>query len=150
MPKNVKSSQFCLWILGAAGPWMSSIYSITTNKYPWIRIVGEVKSDEIDAAIIRSTGIILPIWEGGGSNLKTAQALLSNKCVIGSQFSFRGFESYINEPGVWLARDPENLAAIAATLNPQKVYTRSTKTKELNWSYIFEDLPEFIINHILK
>lgn len=44
--------------------------------------------------------IVLPITEGGGSNLKTAEALLTSKFVLATDMAFRGFEEYVQEAGV--------------------------------------------------
>lgn len=51
--------------------------------------------------------IILPITEGGGSNIKTAEALYSGKYVIGTPTSFRGFDDFLDMPGVHLAASPQ-------------------------------------------
>jgi Glycosyl transferases group 1 len=44
--------------------------------------------------------IILPITHGGGTNLKTAEAMWSGKHVVATNTAMRGFEQYSNSPGV--------------------------------------------------
>jgi hypothetical protein len=103
-----------------------------------------VSGDDIESAILASSGVVLPIWEGGGSNLKTAQALLSNKCVVGSEFSFRGFEQCADEPGVFLAEQAEDLAKLLLSTTPQSSYFRGDNVQALKWERILDPLPRFI------
>lgn len=49
---------------------------------------------------------LLPIQHGGGSNIKTAEALYSGKYVIGSEAAFRGFQPFTQLPEVTIARNP--------------------------------------------
>lgn len=134
-----------LWVLGGVGPGLEATTpEFKQEDYPWLRILGPVSGDDIESAILASSGVVLPIWEGGGSNLKTAQALLSNKCVIGSEFSFRGFEQCANEPGVLLAQRAEDLAKILVSATPQSLYARGDNVHALKWERILEPLPGFI------
>jgi glycosyltransferase involved in cell wall biosynthesis len=60
-----------------------------------------------DLAVIKQCchGVLLPISEGGGSNLKTAEALTLGKWVIATSISLRAFEAYAND-GVIVANNP--------------------------------------------
>ncbi|MGB6285743.1 MAG: hypothetical protein WBG18_15200, partial [Xanthobacteraceae bacterium] len=60
-----------------------------------------------DLAVIKQCchGVLLPISDGGGSNLKTAEALTLGKWVIATSISLRGFEAYAND-GVIVANNP--------------------------------------------
>jgi hypothetical protein len=49
---------------------------------------------------------LLPIPHGGGSNIKTAEALFSGAYVIGSEAAFRGYEDFLDLPEVVVARTP--------------------------------------------
>ncbi|MCB5306752.1 glycosyltransferase family protein [Yersinia massiliensis] len=54
-------------------------------------------SDEDLAAVKElATAFLLPIPHGGGSNIKTAEALYSNKYVIATETALRGYERYAN------------------------------------------------------
>jgi hypothetical protein len=134
-----------LWVLGGVGNGLKATTpGFRQEDYPWLRILGLVSGDDIESAILSSSGVVLPIWEGGGSNLKTAQALLSEKCVLGSEFSFRGFEHCAQEPGVMLAPDADGLAKLLVTTAPQALYPRSDNVQALKWERILESLPAFI------
>ncbi len=49
--------------------------------------------------------ILLPITSGGGSNLKTAEAILSGKKIVGTSYAFREYEQFMDFPNVWVADD---------------------------------------------
>ncbi len=48
--------------------------------------------------------IFLPMTSGGGTNLKTAEALWSGRAVVATTHAMRGFEQYERSPGVHVAR----------------------------------------------
>src|SRR5208282_4188990 len=50
-------------------------------------------------------GAFLPIRSGGGSNLKTAEALALGKWTIGTVVALRGYESLAKAEGVIIAND---------------------------------------------
>lgn len=67
-----------------------------------------ILSDE-DLAAIKTLAhaFLLPIPHGGGSNIKTAEALYSGAYVIGTEVAFRGFEDLVTLPEVVVARSPK-------------------------------------------
>lgn len=66
-------------------------------------------SDE-DLAAVKTLAhaFLLPIPHGGGSNIKTAEAIFSGKYVIGTEAAFRGYQSKRNLRGVMTARTPQD------------------------------------------
>lgn len=67
--------------------------------------VPDATEDEKNLAILRSDAVLLPITNGGGTNLKTAEALLSGRPIVGTNVAFRGHESRLDAPGVYIAND---------------------------------------------
>ncbi|MEJ8811735.1 hypothetical protein WKW77_11710 [Variovorax ureilyticus] len=69
--------------------------------------------DDIGIAAMRRFAhvFILPITAGGGSNIKTAEALLTGAHVLGTPTAFRGYEEYIDEPSVYVEADPVRFRA---------------------------------------
>ncbi|MCL5113389.1 MAG: glycosyltransferase [Patescibacteria group bacterium] len=67
-----------------------------------IELLGQRSEDDLMALINIADTIILPITQGGGSNLKTAEALLSLKPIVATKYAFRGYEEYSNLPGVYI------------------------------------------------
>ncbi len=66
---------------------------------------GQVSEDVLRGLLATAHQIILPITAGGGTNLKTAEALWSGKYVIGTTKAMRGFEQFSNAQGVTVADD---------------------------------------------
>ncbi|WP_198023843.1 glycosyltransferase [Chelativorans sp. J32] len=83
-----------------------------------LSLVGQVSEFELSALIANASAILLPITYGGGSNLKTAEALVSGKVVVGTRQAFRGYEAYLDAPGVILADTlPDFKAAVRRALD---------------------------------
>ena len=129
-----------IWVIG------SSVNKI--NSHSNIRKIGEVDKKVMDDIIFESDGIILPIFEGGGTSLKTAQALLTNKPIIGTNFSFRGFEYYKNQPGVFLYDGKEEFKKIINNLPKKTMYNR-TNLDDLKWDTILKKIPYIFELHKL-
>ncbi|BDS22413.1 TPA: glycosyltransferase [Klebsiella quasipneumoniae] len=140
---------FALWALGSVGNGLvATTPGFDAKDYPWLHITGLVSAEDIDSAILCSSGIVLPIWEGGGSNLKTAQALLSTKCILGAEFSFRAFEHVTSEPGVFLVKDADSLANLVTETRPERHYARSEEVYALEWERVLQSLPDFVLKII--
>lgn len=65
---------------------------------------------DTDLAAVKSLahGFVLPIPYGGGSNIKTAEALYSGAYVVGTRAAFRGYEDFLDLPEVRVADDPKS------------------------------------------
>jgi hypothetical protein len=91
---------------------------------------------------------ILPIQSGGGSNLKTAEALLSPGAVIASTTAFRGYEDRQSDPGVFIAdsresfRDHMSKCATNATLG--SFSRESSPARPLTWEHALVPLSSLI------
>jgi glycosyltransferase involved in cell wall biosynthesis len=59
---------------------------------PWLRTMPFVEDAEKDAILQLADLVVLPITAGGGTNLKTAEALLTTQPVVGATVGFRGYE----------------------------------------------------------
>jgi len=68
--------------------------------------LGQLSDDDLAAVKSLASVYCLPITYGGGSNIKTAEALYSGASVIGSVSAFRGFDSFVNLPQVNLVHSP--------------------------------------------
>jgi hypothetical protein len=137
-----------LWVFGGVGAGMIYDYNISIPENSSIKLIGPSSEEDIDSAIISSMGIILPIWEGGGSNLKTAQALLSGKKIVASDFAFRGFETYKNESEVYIDNNASKLVDFISNLeDSQEMIKRSDSINELKWGNILSTLSKNINKH---
>lgn len=49
--------------------------------------------------------IVLPLTQGGGTNLKTAEALWAGRHIVATSIAMRGFEEFKDSPGVYIANN---------------------------------------------
>jgi glycosyltransferase involved in cell wall biosynthesis len=97
-------------------------------------------------------GFFLPIRSGGGSNLKTAEAIISGKWVVATTTALRSFEEFVGQPGIIVEDDParfcrairETLARAPLELDPDSMNKRS----EVLWSRSLAPLREWIENQV--
>ena len=66
----------------------------------------------LNSIILNCNAVLLPVTEGGGTNLKTAEALFSNRPVIGTDKSFIGYEDFKRSEGVYTANYPEEFISV--------------------------------------
>jgi glycosyltransferase involved in cell wall biosynthesis len=69
------------------------------------RMLGIIEEEVLDALVLRASVVLLPKTRGGGSNLKTAEALVAGRPIVGTDLSFVGFEEWRDMPGVSIAND---------------------------------------------
>jgi hypothetical protein len=69
-------------------------------------LAGFVSQTCLEGLLDQANCIVLPIIQGGGTNLKTAEALWSGKHIVATTLAMRGFERFMHSPGVHIADDP--------------------------------------------
>ena len=129
-----------LWVFGGAGPGLCATHSIELGESSVLRCPGRMSADDIDSAIMESDGVILPIWDGGGSNLKTAQGLLSGRPIIASAFAFRGMEEHKDAPGVVVVDTPEEIIAAMRQGGAGSDYARPDAVARLRWDNLLKPM----------
>lgn len=81
-------------------------------------LIGQLSDYALSCVIANASGLLLPIVYGGGSNLKTAEALVSGKPIVATGKAFRGFEEFSATPRLRVADDKVGFAnAIRATFD---------------------------------
>ena len=133
-------SEFVLKIIGSVGLVRAIIDASQQCLCSNILILGILDVDQLIYEIENSKGILLPIFSGGGTNLKTAEALLSHKYIVGTSKSFRGYENFRNEEGVKIIDDVNEMILHMTTFNPKNIYNRSDAIASLTWENIFKDI----------
>lgn len=75
----------------------------------WGRIFSwnRVSERTLSALISEATCIVLPLTSGGGSNLKTAEALLAGKQIIATSTALRSFEQFAPSSPTFISDDPK-------------------------------------------
>lgn len=107
-------------------------------------LLGEVDDNDLAALITTSDTIILPIISGGGSNLKTAEAILSGKAIVATDLSFRSYEKFLDLPNIFLAESKRDFRGnIIKAANAKRV--RFSSRRELvTWPYALAGLVEAV------
>lgn len=111
-------------------------------------IMGEIDDSMLTVLRNRAKVIILPIEFGGGTNLKTAEALLSGKYVVASRMAMRGYSKFENAPGVFIAdsrADFKKMLRKAMSLPLLKLDAESVnERRKVLWSQCFVSLTNFL------
>lgn len=70
-----------------------------------VRLLGTVSEELIAVLLQRAHCIILPVFEGGGTNLKTAEAIWTGCHIVSTSTAMRGFEAFRDWKNVHIADD---------------------------------------------
>lgn len=115
-----------------------------------------VLSDE-DLAAVKTLAhaFLLPIQHGGGSNIKTAEALYSGKYVIGSEAAFRGFQPFTELPEVTVARSPAQFQQAMRSVLQRPPLSAATVAAgdlrhTLRWDQCLAPIPEAVAKTIQR
>lgn len=92
---------------------------------------GRLSEDRLVGLISMADVVLLPITEGGGSNLKTAEAVASGKKIVATNYAFRGFDSQAGLPNIYLADKPEQFRASIVEALGKEVITRNAEEKNI-------------------
>lgn len=103
-----------------------------------IRIIGVLEEDDLAAVKSLARVFVLPISEGGGSNIKTAEALFSGTYVVGTPTSFRGFGRYLQEPGVHQADTPRDFRRAVTSCLPESPLHLDEPARALRRQLVWE------------
>lgn len=114
----------------------------------WLRAysAGRLTEDDLCAIIYLSDVILLPITEGGGSNLKTAEAIIADKKVVSTGHGLRSFEWYREFPNLWVA----NTAVEFRESINQALEANFVKRNESQHKYVNKVTWDFCLNDLLK
>lgn len=121
-----------------------SVSKLIDEETDGIVVAGIVSDDELNNLLSTADSILLPIVSGGGSNLKTAEAILSGKKVIATEFAFRGFEKLQSLPTVYIASNQSEFQAQIEAASEVGTVTLSKREKRLaskvTWGYSLRSL----------
>jgi hypothetical protein len=142
IPKNSK-----ILIAGGVSDYFKNEFS-DRNKFSkfWLGVepIGAISEDRLGALLSTSDVVLLPIKSGGGSNLKTAEAILSRKKIVATKYAIRGFEPYKDLPNIYVAdSNQEYNRLIIKTLNTPYTQPSAKEVKlseRVQWKYCLEPL----------
>lgn len=123
---------------GGASDWLRSRLAKNSVLFALegrLVLLGRVNDLTLAALIENAACILLPIEFGGGSNIKTAEALLSDRRIVASPASMRGFDEYLNIPGVTVADGPQafGAAVLAAMADRSPTLRKPESVAALTW-----------------
>ncbi|WP_084600400.1 glycosyltransferase [Aromatoleum toluclasticum] len=140
-----------LVVVGGVGPCLMQEFS----KSRWrdlnlsrLLVLGVLDDADLSAVKSLAHAFLLPIGAGGGSNIKTAEALYSGKQVICTSVALRGFDAYRSMPSVWVADTPREFQAAIRTVlgvsgrTEREIETDDTLRRQLLWDVSLRVLPE--------
>lgn len=132
-----------LKIVGSLSSALEPIWNGLANRWgePCVELIESISDDELKDVIMKSSVVLLPVSYGGGTNLKTAEALASNSYVVGSRPAFRGYEEYTVEAGVYMVESSmEFKIRTIGCLNKPESIDRGRLRLELHWNNALEPM----------
>lgn len=118
------------------------------NNLFWNRVFNwdRVSPATLSALISESTCIILPITSGGGSNLKTAEAINSGKPVVATTTAMRGFEVFGSLEKIAVVENRSTFRSELSQLLSNKAKNeKSPESDHLLWSNQLRELSSWLI-----
>jgi hypothetical protein len=89
---------------------------------------GSVSEPCLQGLLATAQVIMLPITQGGGTNLKTAEALWSGRHIVATSMAMRGFEAFMDAPGVQIANSvPTFLTALRLAMAAPSLVLSATE-----------------------
>jgi hypothetical protein len=89
--------------------------------------------------------VLLPINYGGGSNVKTAEAISAGCKIVATPHAFRGFEAFKTGTNIALADTSEEFcSALDAALSPSTSIGHSAPPLDIMWENTLRPLTEFV------
>lgn len=110
-------------------------------------VMGRMEKTELQAIVSAAHVILLPIVEGEGSNLKTAEALEAGCTIVGTSKAFRGFEEAMNLSHVHVADDPVSFRRKVREVLDAPRYIAGTPEgvrSRFYWNHLLKDAVEQI------
>jgi glycosyltransferase involved in cell wall biosynthesis len=113
-----------------------------------IHSFGRVSTKKLDSLVLSSHALLLPITAGGGSNLKTAEAIIAGKYVIGTQKAFRGYEDFLSLKGVVLADNKEHFRLAISNVFEYPVFKRSIEERKMASQVLWDNVVQPLVKYI--
>ncbi|RAX58815.1 hypothetical protein CCZ01_01055 [Helicobacter monodelphidis] len=121
--------------------------ALLINKEKLI-ILGEVSEILLQCLLKQASAILLPITNGGGSNLKTAEAIVANRHVIATNTAIRGFEFAKQLSNFSVVKTQEEFIKAIQQAFTQKIKTISKDEQKqrdtLYWGITLKPLGELV------
>lgn len=101
-------------------------------------LVGRLSEARLQGLLATADVIILPVLEGGGSNLKTAEAIISNKPVVATTHAFRSYEDFTQLPNIYIADDAIKFQTAINKAFTEPFIERNEKQKVMSQAVLWD------------
>lgn len=121
------------------------------GKLMWARVFNwdRVSEKTLSALIEEATCILLPMTSGGGSNLKTAEALLAGKPIVATPKALRGFTEFVSPEQLSTeTASPDGFKAELINVLAPKTSGQLGKPNSVigvNWESQLSQLPDWLV-----
>lgn len=111
-------------------------------------VAGMVSQPCLEGLLDGAHCIVLPLTQGGGTNLKTAEALWAGKHIVATSIAMRGFERFINSRGVHLADDSVAFKRALRTAMDSEPVKLSTEEIDSRRSVLWDSCLDPLVNQM--
>lgn len=109
---------------------------------------GRLSEDRLVGLLKVADVILLPITEGGGSNLKTAEAIVSDKKVVATKYAFRGFENLKHLPNIYTASNSKDFRDAIVNALASETVQRTPSDQELEKQVLWQNCLKDLVNGV--
>lgn len=140
-------AQYKIIIAGGVSEYFKTVFDYAhreKHKEFWNSIipVGILEEDLLSGLLEEIETIMLPIQSGGGSNLKTAEAVVADAKVVATSYAFRGFERCRNLANVYIEDAPDKFKHKLLEVLDAPKKQRAADEKEIASSVLWENCLE--------
>lgn len=138
-------------VAGSLATALSQHWGQLRNRWgqPCVELIPEVSESELTKLLDECKVILLPIAYGGGTNLKSAEALVAGRPIVGSPQAFRGFENFAEEDAVKIAQtNMEFKILTCARLIGSRIPTKEREISNLLWNSTLQSLASCVLELI--
>lgn len=108
----------------------------------------KVSPSTLAALIEQASCLLLPITTGGGSNLKTAEAIISGRPIVATSMAFRGFDEFRELPNIFICDTTKEFRSSVTGLLEQPFVVSDITNNQLRskvlWSSTLNSLPGWL------
>ncbi len=109
---------------------------------------GEISEGALSALLQLAHAMVLPITHGGGTNLKTAEALWSGHHVVATSVAMRGFEPFAASRGVTVADDPVQFRTALRLAMAEPPLELTPTERDARRVVLWESCLRPLVNHV--
>jgi hypothetical protein len=109
---------------------------------------GEVSEECLQGLLETCHAIVLPITQGGGTNLKTAEAIWAGRWIVATPVAMRGFEQFSAQRGVNICAEPALFRETMRAVMESPPVRLSPSEKMSRRSVLWESTLQLLIDRV--